>query len=73
MNDIPLRDYVDRLLAEMDKHYGSLEQARKLLDERREEDDQRFKRLESFQARMIGGMVVLCAIGIGNLVKLWLG
>ena len=43
-----------------------------VVEEHREQDDTRFKRLESFQAKMLGGMVVLGAIGLGNLIKLWL-
>jgi hypothetical protein len=45
---------------------------REATDEHREQDDARFKRLESFQARLLGGMGVIALIGLGNLVKLWL-
>lgn len=42
----------------------------------REEDqaanDARFKRTEGLLLKAVGGMVVLGAIGLGNLVKLWL-
>lgn len=34
-------------------------------------DDKRFKRLESWQSKLTGGMIVLGFIGISNLIKIW--
>ena len=38
----------------------------------RETTEQRFSRLEQWQAKLTGGMILLAAIGLANLLKLWL-
>lgn len=53
-------------IEERSRHVDALREADKAAS------DARFKRLESFQARMLGGIGVLAVIGLGNLIKLWL-
>lgn len=50
-------------------HYAT----RESVDDRREAIDGRLSRLEGFQAKMVGGLAVVGAIGIANLVKIWTG
>ena len=38
----------------------------------REVADERFRHLEEWRAKMTGAILLLAAIGVGNLVKLWL-
>lgn len=43
------------------------------LDSFKDEADGRFGRLEKFQAMLVGGLLLLSAIGVANLVKIWSG
>lgn len=118
-DDIPIRDYVDRLVKDLDKHHSALRKAdqeavsaaltaadkavetakvasdehlalhnglieeiredrstlakKESVEYQRQQDDARMKRLESFQSKMLGGIVVIGAIGVGNFVKLLVG
>lgn len=66
----------------LEDHNGLIEQmrtqashfaSREIVDENKKAYISRFERLENFQSKIIGGMVVLGAIGVANLVKLWTG
>jgi hypothetical protein len=46
---------------------------RQRLDDYKTAADQRFGRIERFQAMLIGGLVLVSFIGIANLVKVWAG
>lgn len=46
---------------------------REILDTQRDANDERIKRIESWQARMTGALVLVSVIGVANLVKLWAG
>ena len=63
-------------------HNGLIEQmrqqaqtfaTRESFDDFRDANDKRLKRIETFQAMLTGGMLLLTFIGAANLVKVWTG
>lgn len=45
--------------------------SRESLDDYKDANDKRFGRLERFQAMQVGGLLLLSAIGVANIVKVW--
>lgn len=61
-------------------HNGLIEQmqdaqahfaSREMFEAQRETVERRFSRLERFQAMLTGGLLLISAIGVANLVKVW--
>jgi len=46
---------------------------REILEALKEGNDERLRRIESWQAKVTGALVLISVIGIANLVKLWAG
>ena len=76
--EVAAHEAAERLAA----HNGLIEQMRQQAstfatressDNYRKANDNRIGRLEAFQGKMIGGLVVVAAIGVANLVKVWTG
>jgi len=76
--EVAAKEATDRLVA----HNGLIEQmrqqaqsfaTRESFEDFKESNDRRLKSIEAFQAKLIGGMVLLSVIGIANLVKIWTG
>ena len=63
-------------------HNGLIEQMRQQanqfatregFDDFKESNDRRLKRIETFQAMLTGGMILVSFLGVANLVKVWTG
>ena len=46
---------------------------RDTMDALKEGNDERLRRIESWQAKVTGALVLISVIGVANLVKLWAG
>lgn len=55
-------------------HNGLLRKIEKLIETfpTKEVVEARFSRVESFQAKMTGGLIVVGAVGLGNFIRVWL-
>jgi hypothetical protein len=88
MTDVPLREHLIERIDALDRHLTreltdlredastavrAAEKANDLARTVKEATAQRLGRIESWQAKLTGGMLVLAVIGITNLTKLWFG
>jgi hypothetical protein len=76
--EVAAHEAAERLAA----HNGLIEQmrqqantfaSRESQEDYRKTNDNRLGRIESFQAKLTGGLMILAAIGVANLVKVWTG
>jgi hypothetical protein len=76
--EVAAHEAAERLAA----HNGLIEQMRQQAatfatresqDDYKSVNDNRLSRIESFQAKLTGGLIILAAIGVANLVKVWTG
>ena len=76
--EVAAHEATDRLTA----HNGLIEQMqqqqatfapRESLEDYKDVSEKRFGRIERFQAMLVGGLILLSAIGVANLVKAWTG
>jgi hypothetical protein len=44
---------------------------REILDALKESNDERVRRVESWQSKITGGLILVSVIGVANLVKIW--
>jgi len=75
---VAAHEAADRLAA----HNGLIDQmqaqggtfaTRETVENMKDETNRRIGRIEGFQAKIVGGLLVVTAVGIANLVKLWTG
>lgn len=77
-----VRVAADEASERMTAHNGLIEQmrgqqlmfaSREAVEAQRVMNDTRFGRIERFQAMLTGGLLLVSAIGVANLVKVWTG
>ena len=60
-------------LIEQMRQQAALFATRESFDDFRETNDRRLKSIESWTARVTGGLIIVGFIGVANLVKIWTG